>query len=194
MSGCSSCLRLFLVLSNLVLALLGLLMIGGGVWLTVDQDTVQDIVQNIRNYTSSELNLPKEAEEIFNEIYRHEFFNYFVIGVGGVTFLVSLFGFFGAKKESVCLLTTYILFTILLIILQVSAIAIINIQDSNIKQYKTEVGNFLNIEFENIKGSHRFQTIFFGLSSGISILFLLVSLCFCRSARKPEGYQPTMTV
>ena len=169
-------------------------MIGGGVWLTVDQDTVQDIVENIRNYTKSELNLPEEAEETFYEIYRHEFLNYFLIGVDGVTFLVSLFGFFGAKKESVCLLTTYILFTILLIILQVSAIAIINIQDSNIKQYKTEVGNFLNIEFDKVEGSHRFQTIFFGVSSGISILFLLVSLCFCRSARKPEGYQPTMTV
>eukprot|EP00091_Calanus_sinicus_P024997 TRINITY_DN9296_c0_g1_i6.p1 TRINITY_DN9296_c0_g1~~TRINITY_DN9296_c0_g1_i6.p1 ORF type:complete len:195 (-),score=31.71 TRINITY_DN9296_c0_g1_i6:103-687(-) len=194
MSGCSSCARLFLVLSNLVLALLGLLMIGGGVWLTVDQGTVKDIVENITNYTTSQLNLPKEAEETFNNIYSHEFLNYFLIGIGGVTFLVSLFGFFGAKKESVCLLTTYILFTILLIILQVSAIAIINIQDSNIKQYQAQVGNFLNIELDNMEGSHRFQTIFFGVSSGISILFLLVSLCFCRSARRPEGYQPTMAV
>jgi len=164
------------------------------VWLTVDQDTVQDTVENIRNYTISELNLPKEAEETFNEIYRHEFLNYFLIGIGGVTLLVSLFGFFGAKKESLCLLTTYILFTILLIILQVSAIAIINIQDSRIKQYQTEVGNFLNIEIENMESSHRFQTIFFGVSSGISIIFLLVSLCFCRSNRRPEGYQPTMAV
>merc|ERR1712133_252477 len=99
------------------------------------------------------------------------------------TFLVSLFGFCGAKKESVCLMSTYIIFTIILIIIQVSAITITNIQDSKIQEYKSEAANLLNIELENIEISHRFQTIFFGVSTGVSLLFLLGTLCLCRSAR-----------
>merc|ERR1712086_692805 len=193
-SACNSCLKFLLATSNLVLAVLGLMMIGGGVWLTVDHNQIEEIVGNISNYTASDIDLPEEAKETFNEIYKHDFFNYFLVGIGGVTFLVSLFGFCGAKKESVCLLTTYIVFTMLLIILQVSAIVIINIQDSNTQQYKTEAADFLNIQLENIEGSHRFQTVFFGISTAVSLMLLLLTLCLCRSVRKPEGYQPTLAI
>merc|ERR1712013_810931 len=122
-----------------------------------------------------------------DEVSKHDYFSYLLIGIGAVTLLVSLFGFCGAKKESICLMTTYIILTIILIIIQVSAIVIINIQDSKIQQYKSEAANFLNIEL-----SHRFQTIFFGASTGVSLLFLLGTLCLCRSVRKPEGYQHTL--
>jgi hypothetical protein len=180
--------------SNLVLALLGLLLIGGGVWLTLDQNQVEDLVGKFSNYTSSDLDIPEEAQETVDEILGHQYFNYLLIGIGAITFLVSLFGFCGAKKESVCLMTTYIIFTILLIIVQVSAIVIINIQDNNIQQYKSEAAKYLNIELENIEVSHRLQTIFFGVSTGVSLMFLLGTLCLCRSVRQPEGYHPTLSV
>merc|ERR1712226_958478 len=162
-SGCSNCLRVLLTLSNLVLALLGLLMLGGGVWLTVDQEQVENFVEKFSNYTNSDVKLPEEAQETFDEVFKHDYFNYLLIGIGAVTLLVSLFGFCGAKKESVCLMSTYIIFTILLIIIQVSAIVVINIQDSKIQQYKSEAATFLNIDLENIEVSHRFQTIFLEL-------------------------------
>merc|ERR1711942_65538 len=171
---------------------LGLLMLGGGVWLTVDQGQVEDIFGKLSNYTKADIDLPEGAQETFDEVLKHEYFNYLLIGIGAITFLVSLFGFCGAKKESVCLMTTYIIFTILLIIVQVSAIVIINIQDNNIQQYKSEAAKYLNIELENIEVSHRLQTIFFGVSTGVSLLFLLGTLCLCRSARKPEGYQHSL--
>jgi len=181
-----------LTLSNLVLALLGLLLLGGGVWLTVDQEQVQNFVEKFSNYTNSDVTLPEEAQETFDEVFKHDYFNYLLIGIGAVTMLVSLFGFCGTKNESICLMSTYIIFTILLIIIQVSAIVIINIQDSKIQQYKSEAAHLLNIDLENIEVSHRFQTIFFGASTGVSLLFLLGTLCLCRSVRKPEGYQHTL--
>merc|ERR1712106_1158230 len=55
MSVCNSCLKFLLATSNLVLAVLGLMMIGGGVWLTVDQNQVEEIVGNISNYTASDI-------------------------------------------------------------------------------------------------------------------------------------------
>merc|ERR1712098_1038577 len=139
-----------------------------------------------------DIDLPEGAQETFDEVFKHEYFNYLLIGIGAVTFLVSLFGFCGAKKESGCLMTTDIIFTIRLIIIQVSAITITNIQDSKMQEYKSEAANLLNIELENIEISHRFQTIFFGVSTGVSLLFLLGTLCLCRSARKPDGYQHTL--
>merc|ERR1712215_552187 len=129
------------------------------------------------------MGVPEEAKEAFNEIYKHEYFNYFLIGIGGLTFLVSLFGFCGAKKESVCLLSWYIVVTVILIVLQISAIAFININNSNIQNYKSEVFNFLNLDLEKIESSYKLQTIFFGVSSGVSLVFLLASLWFCRSAK-----------
>jgi len=192
MSGCSNCIRVLLTVSNLMLALLGVLLLGGGVWLTVDQEQVEDFVGKFSNYTNSDVELPVEAQETLDEVSKHDYFSYLLIGIGAVTLLVSLFGFCGAKKESICLMTTYIILTIILIIIQVSAIVIINIQDSKIQQYKSEAANFLNIELENIEVSHRFQTIFFGASTGVSLLFLLGTLCLCRSVRKPEGYQHTL--
>merc|ERR1712002_662606 len=138
--------------------------------------------------------IPEEAQETFDEILGHQYLNYLLIGIGAITFLVSLFGFCGAKRESVCLMMTYIIFTILLIIVQVSAIVIINIQDNNIQQYKIEAAKYLNIELENFEVSHRLQTIFFGVSTGMSLMFLLGTLCLCRSVRQPEGYHPTFSV
>merc|ERR1712066_142034 len=108
---------------------------------TLDQNKVEDIVGKFSNYTSSDLDIPEEAQETFDEILGHQYFNYLLIGIGAITFLVSLFGFCGAKKESVCLMTTYVIFTILLIIVQV--IVIINIQDNNIQQYKSEAAKYL---------------------------------------------------
>merc|ERR1711887_384350 len=165
-------------------------MLGGGVWLTVDQEQVENFVEKFSNYTNSDVKLPEEAQETFDEVFKHDYFNYLLIGIGAITFLVSLFGFCGAKKESVCLMTTYIILTIV----QVSAIVIINIQDNNIQQYKSEAAKYLNIELENIEVSHGLQTIFFGVSTGVSLVFLLGTLCLCRSVRQPEGYHPTLSV
>merc|ERR1712025_416787 len=88
MSCCSSCLRFLLTVSNLVLAVLGLLMLGGGVWLTVDQGQVEDIFGKLSNYTKADIDLPEGAQETFDEVFKHEYFTYLLIGIGAVTFLV----------------------------------------------------------------------------------------------------------
>ena len=57
MPGCHSFLRYFLVLSNLTVAILGLLLLAGGVWIKLDQNQVEDIAEMISNYTESDNNL-----------------------------------------------------------------------------------------------------------------------------------------
>merc|ERR1712107_421048 len=46
-------------------------------------------------------------EEAVKEAASHKYFNYALLAMGGVTLLVALFGFCGAKKGSQCLLSLY---------------------------------------------------------------------------------------
>merc|ERR1712189_158498 len=180
---CSNLVRVFLIISNVILAVLGLLTLAGGLWLTFDQNNVKGLIANVTRDVKidSETVLPDDVRETLNEFYTSEYLNYFVIGLGAVSFIVSLFGCCGAKKESVCLLSTYIFFTIVLIILQVAVIVLIifqvavivllNVQDSHLTTIKSEVSGFLDLNLDNIEASHRLQTIFFGASTGLTVVF-----------------------
>merc|ERR1711915_549476 len=194
MGCCSNLVRVFLIISNVILAVLGLLTIAGGLWLTFDQNNVKELIANVTRDVNinSDTVLPDDVRETLNEFYTSEYLNYFVIGLGAVSFIVSLFGCCGAKKESVCLLSTYIFFTIVLIILQVTVIVLLNDQDSNLTTIQSEVSGFLHLNLDNIESSHRLQTIFFGASTGLTVVFLFAALWVCKSARNPPGYQETL--
>merc|ERR1712154_556350 len=178
----NSCLRYILLISNLLLSSLGLLVIAGGIWLVVDEQSAQNIAEEVANATSI-----GNATNEFEDIYTHKYFDYFVIGLGAVTVLVSLFGFCGAKQESVCLLSTYIFFTFILLISQIAAIVLINYRTTGIEDFKHKAGEALNIDLEKLEGTGYQQTIFFGVLAGITCIILAVSLCFCNSVRKQKS-------
>merc|ERR1711915_33654 len=46
MGCCSNLVRVFLIISNVILAVLGLLTIAGGLWLTFDQNNVKELFRN----------------------------------------------------------------------------------------------------------------------------------------------------
>merc|ERR1719250_54236 len=166
----------------------------GGVWLTVDQQSLERLVDEYKG-NSSVVKLESEPAsgnganstsigDLFGEIYDLEYFNYLVIVVGAVTLLISCFGFCGAKKESVCLLGTCISFTMLLLLLQIAAIVIINPRHDAIETLKKSVDETLSINLSDLEGDGWYQTVFFGLLAIGSLLTILVSCCFCRSVRK----------
>ena len=194
MGCCSNLVRVFLIISNVILAVLGLLTLAGGLWLTFDQNNVKELIANVTRDVNidSETVLPDDVRETLNEFYTSEYLNYFVIGLGAVSFIVSLIGCCGAKKESVCLLSTYIFFTIVLIIFQVAVIVLLNVQDSHLTTIKSEVSGFLDLNLDNIEAYHRLQTIFFGASTGLTVVFLFAALWVCKSSRNPSGYQETL--
>merc|ERR1712177_74987 len=107
----------------LLMAILGLLLIAGGVWLTVDEGSAEEVAQsflNATNFDESVKDIPN-LDKALQEVVTHSYFNYALIGMGVITFLVALFGFQGAKKESTCLLTTYSICLMLIIVLSVTA-------------------------------------------------------------------------
>merc|ERR1712107_603099 len=73
----------------------------------------------------------------------HNYFNYALLAMGGVTLLVALFGFCGAKKESQCLLSLYSICVFIILLLQIAVIVFINVDDANINFIKEKISNRL---------------------------------------------------
>merc|ERR1711992_132330 len=103
------CVRFTLIIANSLLALLGLVLLAGGVWRIVDDGSLREVANEIRD--TQEWDEVKKGvdglEEAVKEAASHKYFNYALLAMGGVTLLVALFGFCGAKKESQCLLSLY---------------------------------------------------------------------------------------
>merc|ERR1712180_568919 len=105
-----------------------------------------------------------------------------IIAMGGVTLLVALFGFCGAKKESQCLLSLY------------SICVFIIVDDANISFIKEKISNeAAKIDIEHPEkltpGSKFVQNLFFGVSAGLSAIILFFTITLCCRARREERVQ-----
>merc|ERR1712107_750146 len=150
-------------------ALLGLLLLAGGVWRIVDDGSLRDVANEIRD--TQEWDEVKKGvdglEEAVKEAASHKYFNYALLAMGGVTLLVALFGFCGAKKESQCLLSLYSICVFIILLLQIAAIVFINVDDANINFIKEKISNeAAKIDIEDPEklapGSKFVQNLFFG--------------------------------
>merc|ERR1712172_97904 len=91
--------------------------------------------------------------------------------MGGITLLVALFGYCGAKKENQCLLSLY------------------SICDFIKKSISTGADK-IDIDVENLKpGSKFIQNLFFGVSAGLSAIIFFFTVTLCCRARREERVQ-----
>merc|ERR1712083_1103393 len=115
------CVRYTLLIAN---SLLALLLLAGGVWRIVDDQSLRDVANELRD-TEEWDNVAKEVtglDDAVKEVAGHKYFNYALLGMGGITLLVALFGFCGAKKENQCLLSLYTICVFIILLLQIAAI------------------------------------------------------------------------
>merc|ERR1711936_1474036 len=189
------CVRFTLIIANCLLALLGLLLLAGGVWRIVDDGSLREVAKEIRD--TQEWDEVKNGvdglEEAVKEAASHKYFNYALLAMGGVTLLVALFGFCGAKKESQCLLSLYSICVFIILLLQIAAIVFINVDDANISFIKEKISNEaakIDIEVERLNpGSKFIQNLFFGVSAGLSAIILFFTVTLCCRARREERVQ-----
>ena len=190
------CVRFTLIIANCLLALLGLLLLAGGVWRIVDDGSLREVAKEIRD--TQEWDEVKKGvdglEEAVKEAASHKYFNYALLAMGGVTLLVALFGFRGAKKESQCLLTLYSICVFIILLLQIAAIVFINVDDANISFIKEKISNeAAKIDIEHPEklapGSKFVQNLFFGVSAGLSAIILFFTVTLCCRARREERVQ-----
>ena len=190
------CVRFTLIIANSLLALLGLLLLAGGVWRIVDDGSLREVAKEIRD--TQEWDEVKNGvdglEEAVKEAASHKYFNYALLAMGGVTLLVALSGFCGAKKESQCLLTLYSICVFIILLLQIAAIVFINVDDANISFIKEKISNeAAKIDIEHPEkltpGSKFVQNLFFGVSAGLSAIILFFTITLCCRARREERVQ-----
>merc|ERR1712186_138338 len=189
------CVRYTLLIANSLLALLGLLLLAGGVWRIVDDESLREVAKDIQD--TQEWDDVKEEvtglEDAVKEASTHKYFNYALLAMGGVTLLVALFGYCGAKKENQCLLSLYSIFVFIILLLQIAAIVFINVDDANINFIKDSISSEvekIDIDIEKLKPGSKFvQNLFFGVSAGLSAIILLFTLTLCCRARREERVQ-----
>merc|ERR1712213_116195 len=190
------CVRYTLLIANSLLALLGILLLAGGVWRIVDDGSLREVANEIRD--TQEWDEVKKGvdglEEAVKEAASHKYFNYALLAMGGITLLVALFGFCGAKKESQCLLSLYSICVFIILLLQIAAIVFINVDDANINFIKEKISNeAAKIDIEHPEklapGSKFVQNLFFGVSAGLSAIILFFTITLCCRARREERVQ-----
>jgi len=190
------CLRYTLIISNALLALLGLLLLAGGVWLIVDEKSFEETAGNVLDdeKVKDEIDSHEGLRDALEEVYGHNYFNYALLGMGGVTLLVALFGFCGAKKENQCLLSLYSICVFIIFLLQIAALVFINIEDENINIIRQSLdkelakGDLDLSKFEAV-GSKFTQNLFFGVSAGLSAFVFLLTVSLCCRTRREERVQ-----
>ncbi|KAJ1521344.1 hypothetical protein ONE63_003020 [Megalurothrips usitatus] len=108
-ADCGSCMaKYILCLFNFVLFLLGGVVLGVGVWYAADSASIVKLVHTIENTQGQKL--PDLAASA-----------YILIAAGAFVFIISFLGYCGAIRESRCLLTSYGVLLVLILILEVAA-------------------------------------------------------------------------
>merc|ERR1712130_174830 len=189
------CVGYTLLIANSLLALLGLLLLAGGVWRIVDDESLREVAKEIKE--TQEWNDVKGEvtglEDAVKEAPTHKYFNYALLAMGGITLLVALFGYCGAKKENQCLLSLYSICVFIILLLQIAAIVFINIDDANIDFIKNSISKEagkIDIDVEKLQPGSKFvQNLFFGVSAGLSAIILFFTVPLCCRARREERVQ-----
>merc|ERR1712227_702930 len=95
------CVRYTLLIANSLLALLGILLLAGGVWRIVDDESLREVDKDIQG-TQEWNDVKREVdglEDAVKEASTHKYFNYALLAMGGITLLGSLWLLWSQKKR-----------------------------------------------------------------------------------------------
>jgi len=119
------CLRALLFVFTSLLLILSLSLVAAGLWLTIDEASMVQVVSELLNATNTQDDLLSDLprlKSILDEATTLNILNVVLIAVGGVVFFVALSGFCGARKDSPRLLITFAFFTLVFLALQIALV------------------------------------------------------------------------
>lgn len=188
--ACKGCLECLLKLLNFLLTLLGLAMVGYGVYMFIMYQNARDdwgpphgeLIQLGRPM----LMAVSLSTNIFDNL-PTAWFIYLFVGVGAILFVISCFGCIGAATRSGCCLTCYSVLVILLIMVEVGCAAFIFFN----KSWKAEIPDDKTGAFDMIYGFlEKNWNICRWVALGAVVLQALVFLLalMVRAANSPADY------
>ncbi|CAD7081998.1 unnamed protein product [Hermetia illucens] len=102
--------KYLLCLFNFIFFLLGTVVLGAGIWLAVDKSSLIALLKMVESEHLENFTQPRIIEDLA----------YVLIACGAVMFLLSFLGYCGALQESTCLLTTYGILMILILLAELT--------------------------------------------------------------------------
>jgi len=154
--GCvANIVKYLLFLTNILIFILGLAVLGCGVWVLVDKPSFLDL------FDQAEQILPDELSGKF-DLNLYSSAAYIIIIVAAIVVIVSFFGCFGAWKESKCLLGTYFVFILgLFIVMVVGAVLGYtgNFEESMEKPLMTALKSYNDSALESDKEAFAYKSI-----------------------------------
>ncbi|XP_067644929.1 CD82 antigen isoform X4 [Eurosta solidaginis] len=98
--------KYLLCLFNFLFFVIGTIVLGTGTWLAVDKASLIALLKMVESEHINQFTQPRVIEQMA----------YVLIAIGSLMFFMSFLGYCGAIRESRCLLTTYGIFMIMLLI------------------------------------------------------------------------------
>ncbi|XP_023752816.1 tobamovirus multiplication protein 2A [Lactuca sativa] len=189
--GCKGCLECLLKLLNFLLTLLGLAMVGYGVYMFIMYKNAKDdwapqhdeLIQLGRPMLMA---ITLSSNNIFDNL-PTLWFIYLFVGVGAILFVISCFGCIGAATRSGCCLTCYSVLVILLIMVEVGCAAFIFFD----KSWRSKIPDDKTGDFNMMYGFiEKNWNICRWVALGAVVLQVLVFLLalMVRAANSPEDY------
>ncbi|GLU05452.1 hypothetical protein SLE2022_225530 [Rubroshorea leprosula] len=193
--GCRGCLQCLLKLLNLLLALVGLAMVGYGIYLFVEYKRAADTTLLLSSVvpvgpSSIQLGRPMLMVESLESIWDNlpkTWFIYLFIGVGVVLFVISCFGCIGVVTRNSCCLCCYSVLVILLILVEVGCAAFIFFDKSWKSELPTDKTGDFDMIYEFLKEHwHIVRWVALGALVLEALIFFLAIVV--RAANRPANY------
>uniref|UniRef100_U5EXB2 Tetraspanin n=1 Tax=Corethrella appendiculata TaxID=1370023 RepID=U5EXB2_9DIPT len=109
---CETCIAKYLLsLFNFLFFIIGTTVLGVGIWLAADKSSFIALLKMVENEQLEHFTQPAVIEQLA----------YILIVIGSIMFFLSFLGYCGAIRESQCLLTTYGIFLLIILVLEIAA-------------------------------------------------------------------------
>ncbi|XP_019880713.1 tetraspanin-18 [Aethina tumida] len=153
---CGSCLAKYILCGfNFLIFLAGSLVLAIGTWLAVDKSSFIGLSKIVPSEDIQQFTQPGVIEQV----------SYVMIAIGGFMFIVSFLGYCGALRESQCMLTTYGILLLVILILEITAAGLAigykskaeeetkNLLKTTISKYYTgsESGNAVTLSWDHLQ-------------------------------------------
>ncbi|KAJ6706014.1 TOBAMOVIRUS MULTIPLICATION PROTEIN 2A [Salix purpurea] len=193
--ACKGCLEWLLKLLNILLTLVGLAMIGYGIYLFVEYTRTDDNValvstlgdgQGLTQLGRPMLMAVSLSDSISDKLSK-AWFIYVFVAVGVILFIISCFGCIGAATGNGCCLTCYSILIVLLILVELGCAAFIFFDKSWKEEIPADKTGDFGMVYEFLKQN---WNIVKWVALGIVILEALIFLLalVVRAANRPVEY------
>ncbi|XP_014836940.1 PREDICTED: tetraspanin-1-like [Poecilia mexicana] len=141
---CTGFLKVMMFIFNGGIFLAGLVILGVGIWVTVDSDSLLSLVENV-------VKLP-------DEVFKLNYVGYMLIGVGAVLLIIGFLGCCGAVKESRCMLLTFFSLVLIIFIVEVAGGIVLFVFTDEVDQIFNNLENDVRTEIQTNYGNDTEKT------------------------------------